>query len=160
MNKEIKDIKRPSHTLGRNDFKYFLFYYGLFLFGLSLIIDCARTGNVDYIPIIFYNIIITHIILFYLQYKEKFIFSELNDAFIGSRIYKKYESKIVLGSIIVIISYIVLGYYLYKLYSINTNLFDNLLNLILFAFIFSIGGKFILERYLNNLFNKNRKKDF
>lgn len=160
MNKEIKNIKRPSHTLGQNDFKYFLFYYGLFILGLSLIIDCARTANQEYIPVIFYDIIISHCILFYIQYKEEFIFSELNTAIIGSKIYKKYESKIVLGAIAIIISYVLLGYYFYKLYHINNKLYDTLIDLIVFASVFSIGGKFILESYLNKLYNENRTKDF
>lgn len=160
MDKEIKDIKRPSYTLGRNDFKYFLFYYGLFILGLSLIIDCARTANPEYIPIIFYDIVISHCILFYIQYKEEFIFSELNTAIIGSKIYKKYESKFVLGSLAILISYVLLGYYVYKLRYTNNNLYGILIDLIIFASVFSLGGKFILESYLNKLFNKNRKKDF
>lgn len=149
-----------SYSSIKNEFGYFVGYYILFMLGLSLFIEYARTQQSEYLNILFIDVVSTHFILFYFQYTKGFIFSDLNSYIIGSKIYKKYESKIMLISFGIIGMYGYFGYLLYKLYFDNSTIFNNIMTLIILASIFSIGNKIILEQHLKNLYRKNKPKDF
>ncbi len=149
-------VIRPSHTTTKKDLSYFLFYYGLFIIGLGLIIYYSYYPNSFNFNISAMDIILTHSVFFYIQVKKGFIFSELNSALISSHIYKKFEGRIMLGSFGILVLYGILGYQLYKLND-NKLVSDNIFILLALASILSIGGKWILENHFEYLIKLNRK---